>query len=317
MVIAVADMFRSLLLPGFGWLSQPSLRRLQLTRTTLCATSLVATGLFLSLAYYPKLMNQLSPKQVFVSYERLAGAQQPLGLLRLGGSAADYYAGGRGVALESVREAFAWLNQPAERRFLMIRSPDLPELNALYRRERTPARNLPVVDARSSEILLVSNQLGRGEQSRNPFDSWILDHRPRPAHPMKASLDKRLQVLGWEIRDMKGERVGAVRASVPYELVLYYEVSAPIRNEWETFVHIDGYRRRYNGDHDTLQGKYPLSLLRRGDFLADRHVIELSPNFTPGIYNLYFGLYNGSRRMHVERGDHDDNRLKAGRVEVR
>lgn len=317
LVIAVGDAFRSLFLPGFGWFEHPALRRLRFTRTSLCAGTLVAAGLFLSLGYYPRLMNQLSPKQVFARYEELATGNQPLGLLRLGGSAADYYARGRTMSMESVSAAFKWLSASGERRFLMVHAPDLPELNAMFRRERTQGGNLPVVDARSSEILLLSNQLGRGELNHNPFDAWILDKRPLPDHAMSANLGNRLEVLGWELRDLEGDLARSIRANVPYELTLYYEVTGPVETEWETFVHIDGYRRRYNGDHETLQGKYPLKLLNKGDFVADKHVIELSPNFTPGIYRLFFGLYRGSRRMRVERGKHDDDRLEAGPIPVR
>jgi hypothetical protein len=277
----------------------------------------VAGGLFLSLGYYPKLMSQLSPKQVFVRYQELARRAEPLGLLRMAGSAADYYAEERTVSLESVSEAFGWLYQGTQRRFLMVHAAELPELNSMYRRGTTPARNLPVIDARSSEILLVSNQLGSGEGNQNPFDAWVLSKPPKPARRLNAKLGAELEVLGWELRDRKGEVAREVFANVPYELVIFYEVMAALHAEWETFVHIDGYRRRYNGDHETLQGKYPLSLLRRGDFVADAHVIELGPNFTPGTYRLYFGLYRGSRRMDVTRGKHDDNRIEAGSIRVR
>ncbi len=317
LVIGLADLFRSLRLPGFGWFEHPRLSRLRLTRTTLCAGTLVASGFFLSLAYYPRLMSQLSPKQVFVRYQALARNAEPLGLLRMAGSAADYYAEGRTVSLESVSEAFAWLDQPSERRFLMVHASELPELNAMFRRRSTPARNLPVIDARSSEILLVSNRLGSGEENQNPFAAWMLSKPPKPAHPLKARLGSELEVLGWELRDEKGELASEVFANVPYELVIFYEVTGSLHVEWDTFVHIDGYRRRYNGDHETLRGEYPLSLLRRGDFIADIHVIELGPNFTPGTYRLYFGLYRDSRRMEVTRGKHDDDRILAGSVRVR
>jgi hypothetical protein len=82
-------------------------------------------------------------------------------------------------------------------------------------------------------------------------------------------------------------------------------------------VHIDGYQRRYNGDHPTLDGKYPLNLWRTGDYVADSAEFTLEPNFTAGKYNVYFGLFIGSRRLEVKRGRHSDNRINAGHLDVR
>jgi hypothetical protein len=97
----------------------------------------------------------------------------------------------------------------------------------------------------------------------------------------------------------------------------YYEVTRAISGEWQTFVHVDGYQRRYNGDHDTLEGKYAFHLWRPGDFVADVHQIELEPNFTAGTYTMYFGLFRGEQRLEVKRGAGDDNRVNAGPIEVR
>src|SRR6185503_1918516 len=114
-----------------------------------------------------------------------------------------------------------------------------------------------------------------------------------------------------------GEIVTSVRAGKPYLFKLYYEVTRPISGEWQTFIHIDGYQRRYNGDHDTLEGKYPLHLLRAGDFIEDIHPIELEPNFSAGTYTVFFGLFRGDTRLEVKRGPAEDNRINAGPLEVR
>ena len=47
---------------------------------------------------------------------------------------------------------------------------------------------LPVLDARSSQILLVSNQLAAGDKSQSPFDAFLLDEAPRPLHPLDVNL---------------------------------------------------------------------------------------------------------------------------------
>jgi hypothetical protein len=98
---------------------------------------------------------------------------------------------------------------------------------------------------------------------------------------------------------------------------IYYRVLAPVTTEWEGFIHIDGYHRRHNGDHKPMNGKYPMSLWLPGDLLADDHEFKLEPNFTPGTYEVYFGLFVGDTRLKVKSGPNDgDNRVNGGPLRV-
>lgn len=198
-----------------------------------------------------------------------------------------------------------------------MRASDLPQINSSYRGLPNNPGNVPVVDARSSEILLLSNQLAPGQKNQNPFAEWILDQAPRPMHPMDANLGGQLDVLGWDVTTKLGKPVDAVTPGKPYQFRIYYKVVAPISGNWETFIHIDGFQRRFNGDHKTLDNKYPLHLWRVGDYVADVYEFSLEPNFTPGDYDVFFGLFIGSRRLEVKRGPQNDNRLEGGRVRVR
>ena len=71
------------------------------------------TGGLLSFVYYPALAAQLSPKEVFESYQRLHKREEPLGLLGVGGKSATYYSGGDVKMLTDVPSAFTWLRRPA------------------------------------------------------------------------------------------------------------------------------------------------------------------------------------------------------------
>ena len=51
--------------------------------------------------------------------------------------------------------------------------------------------------------------------------------------------------------------------------------------------------------------------------MVDVFPFSLEPNFTPGDYEVFLGLFIGSRRLEVKRGRHNDNRLEAGRIRVR
>ena len=102
-----------------------------------------------------------------------------------------------------------------------------------------------------------------------------------------------------------------------FRLELVYRVVGPFVDEWDTFVHIDGAGRRFNADHETLRGEYPMRWWSKGDIIVDEHAITLDPNFTPGDYRLYFGMYRAQRRLPVKRGHHDDDRVDGGVIKVR
>ena len=308
--------------------------RTRVTRAVGAVVGMVACGATLSLGYYPALASQLSPKQVFNAYRELARPGEKLASVGVASAAANYYTGQGVATFSEARAGFRWLTQGGEeRRWMVIRQKDLAELNSLYRRGtasaagerlkildagRAPgAGNLPVLDARSSEILLVSNLLREGERDQNPFREWVLSERPSPARAVDANFGGQLEAIGWEVRTDRGQAVEAFVPGQSYTFCIYYEVVRPISGNWETFIHIEGHQRRFNGDHKTLGGRYPLRLWRVGDFIADIHRFRLDPNFAPGRYQVYYGLFVGSRRLEVTRGRHDHDRLRAGTISVR
>jgi 4-amino-4-deoxy-L-arabinose transferase-like glycosyltransferase len=310
--------------PLVGYLARDAARwffaRVPVSRAVAAALAVTAFGAVLSLGYYPALAAQISPKEVFVAYKKLAQPGEQLGLLGVGAGSARYYAGRDVPTFTNVTTAFNWLVEKPERRWLVTRASDLPQLNSTYRgwiKERGGRGNLPVLDARSSEILLVSNQLLPEQRNENPFDPWILDEAPRPTHPLDANLGGQLDALGFDVTLPDGRPVDAVVPGKTYQFRIYWKVTAAISGNWETFIHIDGFQRRFNGDHPTFEGKYPFHLLRVGDTAVDIYPFSLEPNFTPGEYQVFYGLFIGSRRLEVKRGAHNDNRLDAGRLRVR
>ena len=320
LLMAVRDAFRTLFDPELGRsLGTGALSRSLsggLSRAQAALLVCVGFGLCLSLGYYPMLATQISPKRVFDAYRKHAKAGEPLGMLGAGAASASYYAGRNVPAFDSTGHAFDWLMEGEERRWLAIRQADLGPLNALYRTRQNPPRNLPVLDNSSSEIALVSNRLG-GLTNENPLAEYVLERAPTPKHLLDANLGDKLDVLGWDTLDLDGHPVDAVEAGREYAFVIYFRVVQPINGSWETFIHVDGFQRRFNGDHPTLAGKYPFNLWHAGDFIADRSAFTLEPNFGAGKYRVYFGLYSGNRRLEVRRGRAEENRLEAGFLDVR
>jgi 4-amino-4-deoxy-L-arabinose transferase-like glycosyltransferase len=278
-------------------------------------------GGILCVGFYPALANQLSPKEIFESYEHLHGAGEPLALLGVGGKTAAYYAGGQPASFTDVTAGFNWLAgtslDTGPRRFLATKAEDLSKLNQLYRERSQPRTNVPVVDGRSSQILLLASRLAPGEKNQNWIDKIVLSAEPKPQHPLDVNMEDKLQVLGYDIADQSGDLIDYIAPGHKYRMRTYYRVLAPITTEWEAFIHIDGYHRRHNGDHKPMDGKYPFALWLKDDLLVDDYEISLEPNFTPGQYTLYFGLFSGDTRLKVKSGPQDgENRIDGGQIRV-
>jgi hypothetical protein len=285
-----------------------------------------AVGLVLCLQYYPALANQLSPKEVFESYERKHCSGEPIALFGVGGRTAAYYAGGQPEIFSDPQTAFQWLMAGGTtRRFLAVRADELGRLNMLYRQRAAslhqPLTNLPVLDARSSQIVLVASSLespcGPAEKNQSPFDKIILNEPPKPQRPLNVNMDGKLLVLGVDITDANGRLVDSIAPGRKFHFRVYYKVLAPVGAEWEAFIHIDGYHRRHNGDHKVMNGKYPFALWNKDDLLVDDHEMTLEPNFSPGMYTIYFGLFLGETRLRVLSGPNDgENRIVGGQIRV-
>jgi hypothetical protein len=286
-------------------------------RGALLAGALSLAGLTLSLGYYPALGAQLSPVGAFEAYAQLARAEEPLAVM---GSrpGASFFTGESSQVFTSTQQASDWLlGGKDERRWLVSPSKDLAALNARFRSVGNPARNLPVLDSRSSQALLVSNQLLEGETSSNPLDKWLPAVRPTLQNPLAVELDKKLRVFGYEIRRKRNQTAThTLEGGEPLVFVIGYEVLARVSGTWQTFIHIDGEGKRFNGDHEPLGGDYPYRHWQPGDVIIDEYDFELEPSFTPGQYEVYFGMFAGEKRMPVTAGDHSENRVKGGFVQV-
>jgi len=107
-----------------------------------------------------------------------------------------------------------------------------------------------------------------------------------------------------------------VTTGQPYDFRIYWEVLEPQTSNWKTFIHIDGKGRRFNGDHDTLEGKYPFKYWLTGDYVTDVYRFQLEPHFAGATYQVYFGLFIGDRRLAVRSGKHTEDRIIAGSLVV-
>jgi hypothetical protein len=280
----------------------------------------VAIGAIASLGFYPAVSRQVAPKQVFERYRELRQPGELLGLLGQQSQAARYQGGESSVHLADGAQALAFLSEggsTGKRRFLLLRKADLGPLNAAFRERHLG--NLPILDGRSSEVLLaVNRRFPRREPDESPLGQLVLDAAPPPQHRVRAVLGQRqLEVLGYSVASPAGQLETSLQPATRYRFIIYFRVLARIGGDWQVFVHLDGLQRRFNADHEPAEGKYPLELWREGDVIADATDVVLEPSFSPGAYRVYFGLFSGERRIEVIEGAEDDDRIAAGTLQIR
>lgn len=291
-------------------------RRLGVRRSALMLAPLVASAMSLSLGYYPALAAQVSPAGVFERYRELAEPGEPLATIGTDPRNALYFQSGPAENFAQEHQALKWLKEPEPRRWMVVKASRLPSLNARFRRQSKPALNLPVL-ASGGDSYLISSRLGPSEADLNPYREIVLSDAPQMRHPMAVEFDGKLRLLGWEVRSARGEVTDEVRRGKKYEFRMAYEVLGRISREWKTFIHIDGHDQRFNGDHDTLGGVYPMKNWRKGDFVLDRYEFTLGSSYPVGTYEAYFGLFKGKKRFKVSKGEHKDDRLLGGKISVR
>ncbi len=303
---------------GWNKYTGPLARAIPAPRAMWIVSALGAGGTVLSLGYYPALAAQLSPAGVYTAYRELAATGEPLAVMGDGAvKGSMFYAGSTVKSFRTVDAAIDWLGAPdAPRKWLILKAPDLGRANSQFR-EKHAGQNLPVLNADSSEILLVSSRLQEGEVNENPFTESVLREAPQLAHKPLAKWGDELELAGWEVREAKtGAPTETLRTGVNYQFVTAYRVRKRVVSNWESFIHIDGNGKRVNGDHQLLGGKYAARLWLPGDVIVDVHEFKLDPTYDAGEYTVYFGLYSGSKRYKLTAGDHKDDRLNAGTLRV-
>jgi hypothetical protein len=311
LIVALAGPVLFLIADGWRMLVQAT----RMPRAAATPLAAIFAGTLLAFWYYPALAAQVSPKEVFESYQRLHAPGEPLGLVGVRSRAAGYYGAGDVESFGEAHSAYVWLTEQMEqRRWLVVKADELPRLNSLYR--KLGGKNLPVLDGHSSQIVLVSNQLG-GATNQSWINEVVPDRPVLPGRPVDALFEDQLEVLGWEVLDRSGRPVQEVEPQTKYRVRFFYKVLRPITGAWKAFLHIDGHQRRYNGDHTVLDGKYPIPLWQPGDVIIDELEVQLEPNFTPGDYAVFFGFFAGETRYRVTRGSHHENRVNGGVLRVR
>ncbi|WP_053233185.1 ArnT family glycosyltransferase [Sandaracinus amylolyticus] len=272
----------------------------------------VVIGGYTSFIFQPKMSSHFSPREVYDAYNDLASQGEPLGEYRVGGRAAAYYAHGEVEELTEQNAVLEFLGRP-ERVWLAFRADDLAQLDRAYR-QRTN-RHLFVADASSTRVLLATNQPPEGLASENYLADAILDEVPQVQHRVGANFDRRVELVGYDLDLPGGHSVGPGQQ---FTVTWYWRVMAPVPGSYQIFLHVDGAGQRLNGDHEPVDGHYPVRLWDEGDIVVDRQTLRVPANFPPGQYTFFIGFYAGESRLDVVEGPTDEvDRARAGTLLVR
>jgi len=309
---------------------------------TIALGGLVAAAVW-AWSVMPAVANQFSPKGVFSKYREIGGGA-PIGLLGVNARTAAYDLGNaQPVAFNDARSAYEWLSgatgaAPGQRRFLALKADHLAEVNFLWRQKADPKSNMPILDGRTSQILLASNLSPNG-YNENPLNRMILDAVPSattncedngnicvPTRPLDCDIDGKLACVGWDLMDGAGKPIATVSSGQRVRLRLIYRVTNRLSGGWQIFIHVEQpgtATARKTWDHVPLQGKYAMDNWLPGDIIVDDSEFNLEPNMPSGrAITILTGFFSGNSRLPLVRGpdagpEAEGQRLVLGTVPVR
>jgi len=274
----------------------------------------VAGGCALNILGWSRILSALSPAGALSEYAKRAGAGEPLATLAIDARLAPYVGAAAPQPLQTSSDAAAWLTFGGPRRWLALTSDELANLNAEYR--RLTHRNVALVGGTAEAGLLAVEPLPAEAEDTNPLSPWLPAQRPQLASPATGVFGAQIAVLGTEWRDARGRRVPTLTAGRTYDLRVAFEVLAAPHRDWTLFVHLEARGYRLNGDHPPLEGRWPTRHWAAGDYVLDRHLLELPADAPPGRYDLYLGWFDGEQRLPVTSGQSASERLRVGVVLV-
>lgn len=285
--------------------------RLHRLRSALPLAAALLVGGYTSQVFLPQLSAHLSPRPVFDTYNKLAQANEPLAQHRVEGRAAAYYAKGDVRDIAGQPELIDFL-AGAGRRWVALPSEQLAEVDVAFRR-RT-GRHLFVPNLDNAKIVLAASQPLPGKEDRNPLARFVQREVPPVQNPVHADFEGKIELVGYDLELPRGSSVGPGQS---FRITWIWRAKQSGLGNYQVFVHIDADNQRINGDHDPVDGKYPVRLWDEGDVIIDRQEISVPATSPAGVYTLFVGLFRGESRLKVTEGPRDDaDRVKAGTIRV-
>jgi hypothetical protein len=296
---------------ALGQLAFAYSNRLARARHGILLASSLALGGYTSQAFLPAVSEHFSPRDVFDTYNRLAKEGEPLAQHRVEGRAASYYAHGEVHDLAQRSELLDFLAQPG-RRWAAFPADQLADIDVAFRKRA--GRHLFVPTRDNARVTLAANQPVAGITNENPLARFVVREPPHVQHKVGALYEDAVELVGY---DLKLPRPSSVGAGQSFEITWVWRALKSNIGSYKVFLHIDSGSQRINGDHEPVDGTYPVRLWDEGDVILDRQTVSVPATSPPGTYTLYVGFYRGDSRLKVTQGSEDGaGRVRAGTVQV-
>ncbi|NUN14918.1 MAG: hypothetical protein HUU55_14915 [Myxococcales bacterium] len=225
--------------------------------------------------------------------------------------------------------------QKAGRNFFILPKRNFSELNYQFRKKAS-GRHIPVLDDRSSQLILATGQLEAGEENRN----WLAMHVTSEDEALKipgfkaayVNFEDKIALLGYTIEEESVKRRDEVK------LRIYFKTLSELDTSYKIFMHIDkaGSSNRIHSDHYILNeskdseekncvGCFQTNHWLPGDVVIDPFSREIPLGTPSGAQDMWMGFYNTSNDARLKVKDFDkkkvvhdgQNRVKMGSFMVR
>jgi len=312
--IAVALPLAPPLLTALALLALHAFSRLGTARLVPAVVTIAAIGAYVQGPFLVDLSGDLSPRELFATYNELHGRGETLAQFDIRSHAIDYYVDGPAEVLENRAEVVQRLSAGAtSRTWVMFRRALLPELDRDVR-TRT-GRHLFLAHGSNEDFVLATNRPIANRRDENPLSLAIVaPTRARPQHPLSVRF-RDVELIGYDLDLPNGSSVGAGQS---FRITWYWKSTQRTSLDWRIFVHIDGSGLRLNGDHDPVEGLLPTTQWVVGDVIRDTQELEVPSSYPSDDFRILVGFFAGAERMPILEGPNGgENRAIAGTLRVR
>jgi hypothetical protein len=118
-------------------------------------------------------------------------------------------------------------------------------------------------------------------------------------HPADVGLGSAVRWRGYDLES------NSARPGDTLSITLYWQATAPVGEDWTTFIHLldeDG-DKVGQVDQPPGDGFYPPSAWQPGLLIADQYELSLDSGLEPGRYKLIFGWYKDGERLSWADGE--------------
>lgn len=216
-------------------------------------------------------------------------------------------------------------------RFAVLPKTSFSEINHAFRRANE-GRHIPVLDARSSQLVLATSRLSAGRKDENWLRDAVLDDKALDAiadvHRISVDFDGKLELIGWRLAS------ASVARSQKYELEIFFRVHEPVNRSYQLFMHPHPLHRdlwphdwHTGGEADAKRctGCFQTDHWVKGDIVRWPIVQEVPLGTSSGSEDIILGLWDPltEKRLAIKAASgagvvkHADNRVTIARLQVR